>query len=178
MQWEWTYFGPNRVFSNDLIPRKTLILILYEIPKWWTILMLQIATCKCSLICFLMTFRQYNWKKSATKTHLYSTYIHSFKHHARCRQTACFLTRQTRKRPDWAWVWHLWKVLSFLHRRLSRFSTFCIRRHLTAVSSRLAGLMRWAVCLHTRISCFSSAGRHKSGQDKGFSCRTGKYESR
>lgn len=34
-----------------------------------------------------------------------------------------------------------------------------MRRHFTAVSSLLAGLMRWAVCLQTRISCLSSVRR-------------------
>lgn len=51
---------------------------------------------------------------------------------------------------------YLWKVFIILRSRLSRLRTFCIRRHFTAVSSRLAGLMRWAVCLQTRISCLSS----------------------
>lgn len=54
---------------------------------------------------------------------------------------------------------NLWKVFIILRRRLSRLRTFCIRRHFTAVSSRLAGFMRWAVCLQTRISCLSSAGQ-------------------
>lgn len=56
------------------------------------------------------------------------------------------------------WSFNLWKVFIILRSRLSRLRTFCIRRHFTAVSSLLAGLMRWAVCLQTRISCFSSGG--------------------
>lgn len=44
---------------------------------------------------------------------------------------------------------YLWNVLSFFLRSISRVSTFCIKRHFTAVSSLLAGLMRWAVSLQT-----------------------------
>lgn len=55
-------------------------------------------------------------------------------------------------------MFHLWKVFINLRSKFSRFRTFCISRHFTAVSSLLAGLMRWAVCLQTRISCLSSGG--------------------
>lgn len=58
---------------------------------------------------------------------------------------------------------NLWKVFIMFRSRLSRLRTFCIKRHFTAVSSRLAGFMRWAVCLQTRISCLSSAGQRENG---------------
>lgn len=69
-----------------------------------------------------------------------------------------------------AFLLNLWKVFIILRSRLSRLRTFCIRRHFTAVSSRLAGLMRWAVCLQTRISCLSSVRAGQTGQERGIAC--------
>lgn len=53
--------------------------------------------------------------------------------------------QQARRDP----VWYLWKLCSRWASRCSRASTFRSSRLRTAVSSRLAGLMRCAVSRHT-----------------------------
>lgn len=60
-------------------------------------------------------------------------------------------------------AWYLLKVCSLRASRCSSASTFPSSRPRTAVSSRLAGLMRCAVRRHTWISCFSSAEKERQG---------------
>lgn len=72
--------------------------------------------------------------------------------------------RGRRARPRHSPARYLWKVCSLRASSRSSASTFPRSRPRTAVSSRLAGLMRWAVRRHTWISCFSSAGRGSQGR--------------
>lgn len=70
---------------------------------------------------------------------------------------------------------YLWKVRSLRASRCSSASTLRSSSSRTAVSSRLAGLMRWAVRRHTWISCFSS-GEHEA--EAGVSRRLGSAGAR